>query len=133
MIVDSGASETVIPEYRLPGYPLIPTTASKDGLEYTAANGKKIPNLGEKQAVVRTGDGSIKCIRFQVCDVTKILASVSRIVQAGHRVIFDSPDIGSFIECKSTGQRTYLRQEQGVYMLDVWVKPNENPFHRLGM
>ena len=63
---------------------------------------------------------------FQVAEVTKILGSVSRIVNAGHRVIFDTPEIGSYLENKATGKRIALRQHNGVYLLDVWVEPNPN-------
>ena len=63
---------------------------------------------------------------FQVAEVTNILGSVSRIVNAGHRVIFDTPEIGSYLENKATGKRIALRQHNGVYLLDVWVEPNPN-------
>ena len=63
---------------------------------------------------------------FQVADVTKILGSVSRIVSTGHRVVFDTPDVGSCLENKSTGKKINLRQHNGIYFLDVWVEPNPN-------
>ena len=55
--------------------------------------------------------------------VSKALGAVSRIVGAGHRVIFDDPSVGSYIENKTTGKQTMLRQTNGVYYLDVWMKP----------
>ena len=54
----------------------------------------------------------------------KFWGSVSRIVGAGHRVILDSPEVGSYVENKSTGKKIFLRQHNGVYLLDVWVEPN---------
>ena len=60
---------------------------------------------------------------FQIAEVNKILASVSRIVEGGNRVVFDNPQIGSYIENKTNGNRTYLRQANGVYYMDVWVSP----------
>ena len=63
---------------------------------------------------------------FQVADVTKILASVSRMVSTGHRIIFDSTDVGSFIENKKTGKKIKLRQNNGVYLQDMWVAPNNS-------
>ena len=61
---------------------------------------------------------------FQVAGVSKALGAVSRIVGAGNRVVFDDPaTIGPFIERKETGEKTPLRQHNGVYYLDVWVKP----------
>ena len=77
-------------------------------------------------------------MKFQICDISKSLASVSRIVEAGHRVIFDIPEAGSYIENRQTGERTYLRQERGLYLLDAWVMPNqetgdERPFQGQGV
>eukprot|EP00973_Karenia_brevis_P079791 11072137-Karenia_brevis.AAC.1 len=45
--------------------------------------------------------------------------------QGGNRVVFDSEDAyeGSYIENKSTGHKIYLRQENGVYVMDMWVMP----------
>eukprot|EP00973_Karenia_brevis_P041300 5715833-Karenia_brevis.AAC.1 len=58
-------------------------------------------NHGERDLVLGTQAGNIKSMRFQVADVTKPLASVMRICQAEHRVVFDSD--GSYIEDKHTG------------------------------
>ena len=49
------------------------------------------------------------------------LASVKRICAAGHMVVFDEQ--GSFIYNKLTGELNALREEQGNYMLDVYVPP----------
>ena len=77
---------------------------------------------------------------FQVAGVSKALGAVSRIVGAGNQVIFDEPSVGSFIRNKQTGKLTPLRQHNGVYYLDAWVKPghgydnpvNNQDFHRPG-
>ena len=61
---------------------------------------------------------------FQVAGVGKALGAVSRIVGAGKRVVFDDPEtVGSYIEDKVSGKKTPLRQHNGVYYLDVWIKP----------
>ena len=65
-------------------------------------------------------------MKVQMCEGLhgrKMLASVSRLNQAGHGLVFDTPDCGSCIECKTTGIRRWLRQENGVFDLDLWVKP----------
>ena len=63
---------------------------------------------------------------FQVAGVSKALGAVSRIIGCGNRVVFDHPnDGGSYIENKITGKQTPLRQNNGVYYLDVWYKPGE--------
>ena len=56
----------------------------------------------------------------QVCEVNKALLSVKRVVQAGNKVVFDAD--GSYIEDKSTGEKMWLREENGMYMLRMWVK-----------
>jgi len=49
--------------------------------------------------------------------------------ESGHRCVFD--EAGSFIENKVTGEINWLREEDGNYMLDVWVVPKtETPFGR---
>ena len=45
---------------------------------------------------------------------------------------FDSPDNGSFIQNKATGVKTWLRQESGVFYLDLWVCP-KSVFARPGV
>ena len=126
MIVDSGAGESVAPADAFVNYPIMETDASKSGLEYTAAGGHTLPNLGATQPLLHTVDGERRLMTFQVADVTKILASVSRMVSTGHRVVFDSPEVGSYIEHKASGKKIKLRQHNGVYLLDMWVAPNGN-------
>ena len=65
-------------------------------------------------------------MKVQMCanlNEKKFSASVSRINQAGQRVVFDTPEFGSYIEKKKTFAKTWLRQESGVFYLDLWIKP----------
>ena len=55
----------------------------------------------------------------QVCAVNKTLMSVSKIASKGNRVVFD--DAGSYIEDKTTGERTWMTQVGGMYSLKMWV------------
>ena len=93
--------------------------AKKRGIEYEVANGLKIPNAGEKEFEGTTDEGVSRRIKAQVCAVTKSLMSVRRIVAAGHRVVFDAE---SFIEDTTTGERMYLEEEEGTYVLNMWVR-----------
>ena len=52
IMMDSGACDCVAPPDCFPGIPVVATTASRDGLEYTAAGGHKIPNLGQSRPAV---------------------------------------------------------------------------------
>ena len=123
IMVDSGASENVCPPEAFPGYSIIQTDASLNGMTYQAAGGKEIPNLGATQPVLYMPNGDLNSMTFQVAPVNKILAAVSRITSHQCRVIFDEPHIGSVIENKRTGRIIPLRQINGIYILDVWVRP----------
>ena len=63
---------------------------------------------------------------FQACDVTRPLASVSKIVEAGHSVVFNpSQDPrGSYIQNYATGEKTWLTPKDGVYVLETKVAPS---------
>ena len=73
-----------------------------------------------------TKQGQWRNMTFQVCDVTRPLASVSKIVEAGHSVVFNpSQDPrGSYIQNYSTGEKTWLTQKDGVYVLETEVAPS---------
>ena len=68
-----------------------PSRGSKIGVTYVAANGNKMPNLGEKRVKFKTKDGMNSSIMFQVTKVKKPLAAVSRITEKGNWVCF-GPD-----------------------------------------
>ena len=97
----------------------VPGVGSKRGVMYEVANGVRIPNLGEKTFVGVTEEGMQRRIVAQVAEVNKALMSVRKLVAAGNRVVFDTE---SYIEDKATGERTWLEEEGGMYMLKVWVK-----------
>ena len=130
--VDSGAADSVIPEGKCTQYTAVDTQKSLYGASYSGADGSTIPNLGERAIDAVMESGQETQMIFQVCPVTKALGSVSKMVKNGHRVVFDDPDMGegSYIQDKRTGQRTYLRQENAVFVLDVWVKPRQAGFTR---
>jgi hypothetical protein len=51
--------------------------------------------------------------KFQMCKGLgndKILGSVSRLVEAGHSVVFRSPEMGSYVQNNANGSRAYLSQ-----------------------
>jgi len=120
MMVDSGATETVMTEADLDG--VIDVTegvAFKRGQHYQCANGQKIPNLGERKFLGWTEEEGKKGITAQVCDVTQNLLSVSGMTKKGHRVVFDED--GSYIEDKTSGEVSWMHEVNGMYMLKLWV------------
>ena len=94
LLIDSGASDSVAPPGLFDKINVLETDASRNGLEYTAAGGHKIPNLGMCRPIVYRTDGSGMTMAFQVAGVSKALGAVSRIVGNGNRVIFDHPNDG---------------------------------------
>ena len=120
LAVDSGASETVIGEDMLTAVETKEGPASRRGVQYEVANGVRIPNLGEKQFKGFTAEGLPRNLKAQVCEVNKALLSVNRLVQTGNRVVFD--DAGSYIQDKTTGEKMWLREQGGMYMLKMWVR-----------
>ena len=120
MMVDSGATETVMTETCLEGIIDISEGAAfKRGQHYECANGSQIPNLGERKFLGITEEEGQKAVTAQICAVTKNLLSVHGMTRNGHRVVFDED--GSYIEDKASGERSWMRQENGMYMLKLWV------------
>ena len=139
LIIDSGAGASVMPVTWCSNYKLEDTDLSKAGTTYQAANGEPITNLGQRVIKAVTGDGQVKTLEFHACDiVSRALGSVPSICKANNMVIFDSG--GSYIYNKVTGDTTWLREEGGVYVLDLQVAPasmdvaaiHEQAFQRQG-
>jgi hypothetical protein len=120
LAVDSGATETVVGEDMLLSVQTTEGEAFKRGVEYEVASGTTIPNLGEKCFVAVAEEGQRKKMRAQVCAVNKALLSVSRMVQAGNRVVFEQS--GSYVEDLHSGEKMYIVEKGGMYMLNMWVE-----------
>ena len=56
----------------------------------------------------------------QVCEVNKVLLSVSKVVAKGNTKVFAPEE--SYIENQSTGARIYLKEQGGMYVLKMWVR-----------
>lgn len=125
IIVDSGASASTLPKEWCQHLKLWETSESKSGQTFNAANGQAIPNLGRRSVTLMTREGAIRDMKFEVCDVTRALGSVSQMCRAGHRVIFNPPwdNNGSYIEHTEIGQKMWLTEKDGIYLLDVRVAP----------
>ena len=75
----------------------------------------------------------MRAMRFTVCDVSKALGSVSQMCKVGHRVVFNPPwsPHGSYIEQVSSGERMWLQEEGGLYVLKTKVAPMHKQTGRL--
>ena len=120
MAVDSGATETVVREDMLHSVQTTEGDAFKRGVGYEVASGTTIPKPGEKCFVAAAGEGQCRKMRAQVCSVNKALFSVSRMVQAGNRVVFEEK--GSYVEDLHSGVKMYKYEKGGMYMLKMWVE-----------
>ena len=115
VIIDSGACASVMPTSWCSHVPLRETPQSQAGEYYRAANGQKIYHEGEKLVSVMTQEGSLRDMRFTVCDVATALGSVSQMCRTGHRVVFNPPwsEEGSYIEQEAAGERLWLQEGRG--------------------
>ena len=121
--VDSGAAESVIPPDVIDNYPLI---QHKDDIYYGTASGEPLKNLGELKLPMVTPSRRLKGMTFQACDVTKPLASVANMLNAGQAVIF-APEAygGSCVVDLSSGDEEPLTLQDGNFIMEVWVPPPE--------
>ena len=90
---------------------------------FAAASGDAIPNLGGMSVPVVTREFSRRMMSITAAPVTKPLVSVKQLNSLGYMVVFD--DGGSYLYSRHTGETNVLREENGNFMLDVWVPPNE--------
>ena len=65
-------------------------------------------------------------MNFVEMDVHRPLASVSQMVRNGNNVVFGDPRFGSYVKSLATGLRHQLEEENGIYLLPVWVIPSPN-------
>ena len=72
-----------------------------------------------------SAEGVEKGLTCQICDVNRPLLSVSKIVNAGHKVTFTNA--GSWIEDERTGEVMELKEDGGMYTLQMWVRTGAGP------
>ena len=131
MAVNSGACKTVANPDELPNYEVFETPSSRAGEGFTGAPSDAIPNLAGMQVPIMTREGTQRLLAVTAAPVTKSLLAVDQLNASGH-VVFDQDN--SFIFNKFSGELNALRKENGNFVLDVWVPPNNSqpkaPFHR---
>ena len=124
MSVDSGAGATVVGENMIKAVSAI---NPRPDIKYEVADGSHIPNMGEKDFAAFTDCGSLRRITAQVTEVNKALLSVARLVQSGHRAVFD-PAM-SYIEHCESGEWFPLEESNGTYALRLWIhRDQKSPF-----
>ena len=123
VIIDSGACASVMPTEWCPHVETMSTPQSRAREFFRAANGHRIYNEGQKLVTMMTQEGTKRDMRFTVCDVSKALGSVSQMCRTGHKVVFNPPwnEEGSYIEHVESGERMWLEERNGLYMLNARV------------
>ena len=119
MLVDSGAADHVMPASELPNVDITEGASSKAGVQYTTADGGRLPNLGEQTVKLTVKDGRQVNATFQVADVTRPILSVARLTESGHQVRFHKNG-GSIIH-RETGHEIPFVNYRGVYVLEARV------------
>lgn len=126
LAVDSGATETAIGEVMVAAVETKEGEASRRGVMYEVADGTMIPNQGEKRFKAESEEGVQRTLTAQVAGVNKALLSVSKVVKASNRVVFDGE--GCYIEDKKTGDKMWLRESGGMFMLKMWANNSDSGF-----
>ena len=82
---------------------------------------------GEKVISMTTRQGQWRDFKFQLYDVTRPLASVHKICEAGHSVTFNPSwdSRGSCIQDWQSGEKIWLAEKDGVFVLGTKVVPTE--------
>ena len=126
LIVDSGASDTVVPPTVCKAALLRHT--SRVGITYEVADGGEARNLGERVCEVKTDEASQGGMQmsFQVVDkLTKALLSVHKVCAQGHDVVFSEKKGNYSLVGGQPDARIPLRAVGGTYELDVWLRPSD--------
>ena len=109
----------------LTSHPLTQSDGSRANDFYTTADGSKVYNEGQRRWDVCTLNGQQRrTLTFHVARVKKALGSVSQMVKNGSKFVFDQDSSGketSYIQNKRNNEKIWLRQENGVYVLDPMV------------
>ena len=125
MGVDSCAAATVVPREVAPDYPAYENRMSVNGEGYRTANGGWVVDEGTKELIgaLPSADGKrqVRGLRTRVAAVSRALASVSEMVDAGHTVVFSKEM--SYAKNLGTGVVTPLTRRNDVYEMELEVAP----------
>ena len=90
LTVDSGAADHVMPIGWLLMFLVVKSLGMLRGLHYVAADGTRIPNAGQQLVKFMTLDGTWTELLFQIAAINKPLVSVSKLNEAGYKVVIDA-------------------------------------------
>ena len=119
LTVDSGAADHVMPISWLLMFLVVKSIGSIRGLHYVAADGTRIPKVGQQLIKFMTLEGTWTEILFQVAAIDKTLMSVLKLSEAGYKMRFD--DDNFYIMHKKTKKVIKMKKEKGVFVIDAYV------------
>ena len=117
-LVDSGASDNVIPEGSQFVTPTTVRDNEKKGTKFVSATGETTEAQGGVQLKMKTW-----CRSYQVAGVNKALTSVSKICDEGNTVVFMAT--GGYIVNNKDQSRTRIHRLRGVYVLSEDAEASE--------
>ena len=123
-LMDTGAVMHVMPKAVASHVPIRESSGSKAGQQFSTASGEQLPNLGERKIRGLTEDCESVELMYQVADITKQLNSVGKICDTDKMVTFTK--LGGYIQDVNTGRRVNFKREDGLYVLKMWVKADED-------
>ena len=125
MILDSGASVSVVPPSVGRDYEVVRGEAAMAGVRYEIADGNEIQNLGEKLLPIVTREESWRGLKVEVADIARALHSVRSLVKTGHKVVFgDGPDgTAHYIENNATGEVNWVEDDGFNYLMTYLIAP----------
>ncbi|MDJ0514128.1 MAG: reverse transcriptase domain-containing protein [Methyloceanibacter sp.] len=91
-------------------------------LDLRGAGGEKLTYYGERTVLLDCSEGTKAKVKFDVAAVRRPLLSVGKMVNNGHRVIFDAN--GSGVVNKKTGEWMPIVYDRGLFFLDAKVMSN---------
>ena len=119
--IDAGAAASVMPEWLLRGHTALPSEGSKKGVQYLAADGGRIPNLGEVHLGFLTKEQHRCRITFQVANVKRPLLAVGTLTKAGNDLHFTAS--GGQIVNRRTKRIINFTKVDGIYVLELLMGP----------
>ena len=120
--MDSGAEASVTPP-DLFGTPVSSSPMSSAGAHWTAANGSKIPALGQTEVAFEDATSRDRVLRFEVAEVQDPLVSVADVCDADNLVIFHKK--GGFIFSLTSETRIPFERTGGRYELVMTLPPGK--------
>lgn len=108
IIIDSRATEHVLPSKECKDVPLRSTAESRSGYEYETADGGTVVNEGERDMVFATREGRLNQLASQVANINKGLGSVNQLVEDGMEVTLNKRGAHIF---HPGGEKTWSRKQ----------------------